>query len=283
MFSISDFLGIKKKDRNLVYNIYFLYLVSGMLANAIGSILRYLHDDAVGYGFSASFQGTLSSISQTGNFLALFLAGYLPFAIGRKNSTVILISAEVLGFLLMALTGNPYLLIAAFILVGIGRGTVSNVTNVVIGEFAENKVAGLNFLHATFAIGAVLSPMLMAAVGPERWRLPVIIISLLLLFAVILLAFSSLSNRRGTKDNEDLSFPRSLNFWMNTIMLFFYLCVEASLMSYLVSYYLYSDIFNDAASNMMASVLWLAILAGRLACAFLPARTNKKVLVLSLG
>lgn len=283
MKSLSDFLGIKEKDRPLVMKSYFLYLASGMFANALGSILRYLHDAVYGYGFSPAFQGTLSSLSQIGNFLALFLAGYLPFVIGRKNSTVTLVSCEVLGILTLVLTGNPYILMMAFVLIGIGRGTVSNITNVIVGQYAENKAAGLNILHATFAIGAVISPILMASVGGPHWRIPVTLIALLMMSAVILLQFSSLDNTRSTNKKEEMAIPRSLNFWINTFILLFYLCLEASIMSYLVSFFTYRGFFSEAFANMSASILWMMVLIGRLFCAYLSPRMNKNRLVLSLG
>lgn len=267
----------------MVLKSYYLYLASGMFANAMGSILRYLHDDVYGYGFSPAFQGTLSSINQVGNFMALFLAGTLPFAIGRKNSTVFLVSLEVLGILLMVITGNPYLLLLAFVLIGIGRGSVSNITNVIVGQYAENKAAGLNFLHATFAIGAVVSPILMASVGGPHWRLPVILIALLLGSAVLFLQFSTLENSRGTNSRDAMTIPKSLNFWFNTFIMLFYLCLESSIMSYLVSFFTYSGLFSEAFSNMSASILWMMVLLGRLICAYLSPRMNKNHLVLFLG
>ena len=102
----------------------------------------------------------LLSAHQAGNFFAVFIAGYLPYVIGRKKSTLYLSSGKAIGLLLMILTGNPILLTLAFILTGIGRGTQSNITNVVTAEISQKKASALNILHSTFAVGAFISPFL---------------------------------------------------------------------------------------------------------------------------
>lgn len=277
---MKNFLGIEKDDAPLVYCAYFAFFCSGMMTNVLGCVLPYLKDT---YGFDYSFQGTLSSIHQIGNLCAVWLSGFLPFAIGRKNSTLIMGSGIVIGLILMALWGNPIVLILAFALVGVGKGTMSNITNVVVGQYAENKTAGLNLLHATFAIGAVISPSIVAAIGPARWRIPLFTISGLMALSLVLLGASKLENHKSKKANEDTSIPRAFSFWLNTFIMFFYLCCEASLLNWLVTYFKDSGIFSEALSNIMPAVLWTMILAGRLLCAYLASKMNKSILILVLG
>ncbi len=281
MFSVSKFLGVEKDNEALLYRAYLAFFCSGMMTNVLGAILPYMGEN---YGFSYAFRGTLSSINQMGNLLAVWLSGFLPFMIGRKNSTLLLGSGIVIGLVIMALTGNPLFVALAFILVGLGRGTMSNITNVIVGQYTANKSAGLNLLHATFAVGAVASPFIVAFLGSDKWRWPVLAIALMMVVSLVLLATSKLENKKSVKAKDESAIPTSFDFWLNTAILFFYLCCEASLMNWLVTYFRDSGIFNVAISTIMSSLLWLMILLGRLICAYLSSRIrNKSYLILLMG
>ena len=146
MFSLGSFLDVRKEDRPLLYYTYYAFLVSGMMSTVLGAILPSLSAE---YGLSYSVQGSLLSFHQIGNLAAVYLAGFLPYAIGRKRSTLLGASGIILGLVFMTLYGNPLFLMLAFALTGIGRGTLSNMTNVVVGQCAGNKAGGLNLLHAS--------------------------------------------------------------------------------------------------------------------------------------
>ena len=279
----SELLGVKPEDRHLLFRTYFLYFCSGIMANAMGSILKDMRNPSYGYGFSASFQGILSSAMQFGGLAANILSGLLPFIIGRKRSTVILAIAPVLGLGVLVLTGNPALLIMSFICVGIGKGVNSNITNIVVNHTARNRGIAQNFLHSFFSVGAVLGPVLMAVFPQKSWRLPTLIIAGGILTAVTLMGLSSLSNQREVKEKESIAIPRSFKYWYNTGIMFFYLCEEACLLSYTVSYFTYTGLFSDSSSNLLASLLWVAILTGRLTCVSIMQKVKKQYLIAVLG
>ena len=155
MASLNSFLGVKRENAPLLYYTYYAFLVSGMTSTVLGAVLPSLSAE---YSLSYSVQGTMLSFHQIGNLFAVYLAGFLPYALGRKKSTVLGASGIILGLVLMTLYGNPFFLMFAFALTGIGRGTLSNMTNVVVGQNASNKAGGLNLLHACFAVGAFVSP-----------------------------------------------------------------------------------------------------------------------------
>ena len=134
MSFVERFLGVRREDAPLLYYTYFAFLVSGMMSTVLGAILPSLSAE---YQLSYSVQGSLLSFHQIGNLLAVYLAGFLPFAIGRKKSTLIGASGIILGLVLMTLYGNPFYLMFAFALTGMGRGTLSNMTNVVVGQTTE--------------------------------------------------------------------------------------------------------------------------------------------------
>ena len=284
MKSMASLLKVKRDDRPLMYTIYFAFFVSGMMSTLIGTLLPFMKEE---YQMSYVLSGAVISAHQIGNFAALLIAGFLPFLIGRKRSTLTLAMGIVIGFLLMTLTANPVLLLIAFAFTGIGRGTFSNITNVVVSEIAENKAASLNLLHATFAVGAFLAPfvaLLSTVVLGVGWRLSAWLLVAFEVLVLILIGRSNLSNEPTPRaKGSETEFLKSGDFWLNTAILFFYLCNESSIMGWLVTYFTDSGRLSPALAQTTSSALWVFILAGRLLCAYLASKMNRNVLLLILG
>ena len=284
MSSIAKILRVKKEDVPLMYTVYFAFFVSGMMNTLIGAILPFMKAE---YNMSYVLSGAVISAHQIGNFFALLISGFLPFLIGRKKSTLTLSLGFVIGFLLMTLTGNPFFLLLAFLLSGIGRGTMSNITNVVMSDIAENKTVSLNLLHASFAIGAFLAPFLAifsTALFGVHWRISLWTVVVLEILVMIFFSRSSLSGKSIEKKKDVATgFYKSKSFWLNTAILFFYLCSEASIMGWLVTYFTDSGILSPSMAQTTSSALWIFILVGRLLCAYLSTKLNKNLLLVLLG
>lgn len=281
MFSLSSALEIEKRNASLVYRIYYAFLCSGCMSTLLGVLLPSMQ---VEYGLSYTLSGAVLSAHQIGNLCAVIVAGFLPYAIGRKKSTLLMSAGIIVGLVLMTLTGNPVLLLVAFALTGIGRGSLSNITNVVVSENAGNRTAALNILHSCFAVGAFISPFVAVAVSRIEWRIAAWIFGFTMFTAWILIGTSTLSSAKVSgKKGESYPFYRSFDFWMNTFILFFYLCAEGSLTGWLVTYFKDTGIMPTAVAQTMQSVLWIMILAGRLACAALAGKVFKPALILFLG
>jgi len=284
MPSIAKILCVKKEDVPLMYTVYFAFFVSGMMNTLIGTILPFMKAE---YNMSYVLSGAVISAHQVGNFFALLISGFLPYLIGRKKSTITLSLGFVIGFLLMTLTGNPLFLLFAFLLTGIGRGTMSNITNVVMSDIAENKTASLNLLHASFAVGAFLAPflaILTTTVFGVHWRISLWTVVVLEILVMFFFGRSTLSGKSIEKQKDVATgFYKSRSYWLNTAILFFYLCNEASIMGWLVTYFTDSGILSPSLAQTTSSALWIFILIGRLLCAFLSTRLNKNFLLVILG
>ena len=280
--SLSSFLNIKDCNKSLVYRIYYIFLCSGAMSTLLGAMLPAMQAE---YSMSYALRGYVLSSHQIGNFFAVFLSGFIPYAIGRKKSTLILGSLIVLGLLLMTATGNPFILIVAFAFTGMGRGTLSNITNVVVSENTGNKAAGLNILHASFAIGAFISPFVAVFATAIEWRIAAWIFAFLMLTALIFVGESTLSNTPMKKEkmSSEIPFQKSFSFWLNTFIMFFYLAGEASITGWLVTYFNDTGIMSTSLSQSMQSFLWVMILLGRLCCASLSSKMDKSVLILAMG
>jgi fucose permease len=284
MSSLAKTLQIKEENIPLMGTMYFAFFTSGMMSTLIGAILPFMKAE---YSMSYVLSGAVLSAHQVGNFFALLLSGILPYVIGRKKSTITLSLGIAIGFLLMTLTANPLLLLVAFALTGIGRGSVSNITNVVTSEIAGNKASALNLLHASFAVGALIAPflaILATAVFGVYWRYSAYLLIVFEVIALFAIGYSSLSGEPVSRKSDSGSdFLKSGSYWLNTAILFFYLCCEASVTGWLVTYFKDTGILNTAMAQMTSSALWICILAGRLLCASLSSRMNKHVLLVILG
>lgn len=278
-------LKVEQENYGLLGTIYFAFFASGLMSVMLSAILPYVRDEnALNYAQS----GLMLSAHQFGNLCAVLVAGVLPYAIGRKKSTLLMSSATVLGLALMMLVHSSWTLAAAFALTGIGRGTMSNICNVVISDTSGNKTGALNLLHAIFATGALISPVVVYAFtrsSSEGWKFSALTAAALSVAAWSLIARSKLSDTPSEKESGgSFSFLKSASFWVNTMILFFYLCAEVSIVGWLVIYFEDTGILPSSAAKFVPAMLWLMIMAGRLLCAafFSLLDKNKLLLVLSL-
>lgn len=249
----------------------------------LGTLLPYIRSEN---SLSYAQSGIMLSGHQLGNLCAVLAAGILPYRIGRKNSTLLLFAGTAIGMVLMTLTGNPLLLVAAFIFTGIGRGTLSNICNVTISDISGNKAGALNVLHAIFATGALLSPLVVFLAtrlpGPG-WKYAALTAALLSFSAWILFLRGGLSNDTAVKDGGSTSFLKRGMFWLNTMILLFYMCAEASIVGWFVIYFEDVGTLPKGMAQFTPSILWIMIMIGRFSCAAISNRVDKNKLLIVLG
>ncbi|MEM1484759.1 MFS transporter [Oscillospiraceae bacterium PP1C4] len=285
MHLLSEKLKKFTTDPNLLMVIFFAFFINGLMSTLLGTILPYMKAE---YNISYALSGMLLSAHQVGNLAACIVAGFLPYLLGRKKSTLFLSTGTLIGMLLMTVTGNPLLLVAAFAFVGIGRGSTSVTSNVVVSEITLNKTKSLNILHATFAVGALLSPFLVIFLTGTlgiTWRITPWAIFLLALIMLFVLGRSSLSDTPPSPNTSkgEKGFFYSFRFWLCTGILFFYLCAEATAIGWLVTYFKDSGIMSTTLAQSTSAILWVMILIGRLLCASFAGRINQSKLLIVMA
>ena len=281
MFSLCDKLDVEKRDRSLVYTTYLTLVCSGGAVTLLGAILPFMQEE---YNMSYVLSGAVLSAHQAGNIVSVLLIGILPYFLGRKKSMLFMVAWLFLGLVGMTLTGNPILLMVAFACVGFGRGTITNMSHVVISTKVGKRTAGLNILHSCFALGAFLSPFVVLLSAKLNWRIAPWILALVVFISWCLEAKGTMSNEKVPRDNgPGVPFYRNYDFWLVTFTLFFYLCAEGSLVGWLVTYFKDAGIMSVELAQIMQSVLWIMIFAGRLTCALISDRIFKPYLLITLG
>ena len=139
-----------KSQFRLLFPCYFSFFVNGAMVLLVGAILPYIIEEA---GINYSVAGGFLSAFAIGNLLASFVNPPMASRIGRK-ATIVVFSAFIPVMLLVITFLPPVPVIyAAFILIGIGRGSVSIINNAVVNDNSNGRPAALNLLHMTFAAG----------------------------------------------------------------------------------------------------------------------------------
>ncbi len=268
------------RQRNAGYQTFF---ISGICAISCGVVVSLLKEQL---GFDYAMTGTLLSMMNVGNLAAGFAAAFLAGKLGMKRSVALLTAGYAVGYLLMAVTGWAGLLMAAFFLVGIGKGSTINTCTILVGDNSEDRTRGMNIMHSCYALGALLCPFLISAAGMVSPSFPMGALALCGLILWLIFAFTPMERGvREKKGGTDWSFLRSRKFWLLTGLLFCQNGAETSVTGWLVTYFKGSGILTGALSTYTVTVMWLATLAARMLFAFVfPIRKARKAMIwMSLG
>ena len=183
---------------------------------------------------------------------------------------------------LLAPIGVMYI---AFILLGIGRGSVSITNNMVVNDYDGSPLA-LNLLHTIFAVGAFLAPFLTSVYISQgfNWRAVVYTIILLSMTSCIGYWTMPLVAQKKEKTVKEKSqgetFMRNADFYLIGGVLFFYLGVENCVNGWFVTYFKSIGVMSDAYATNLVSITWVVIMLGRLCTGYLSKRIAGQKLIL---
>ncbi len=288
------FSFIKKLDRSeksLLLICFFAFIFNGTLAMIMGSVMP---DLKAAYGLSDTVSGLFLSAHSAGNLIAGLVSGLVPLWLGQKRSFMTLGALGIVGFAMMLVWGWPGWLFLAFVLVGFGRGSITNFDNRTVNRLSGGSPAASNLLHACFAVGAILAPLVFMALRDVfSWRVGlgyVIALGLAMLLGMSFIRMKDDRPDRKDRANSTLVFLKNPSFLILAAMMFCYLCSEYAINGWLVTYIqnkqelvaALSAAGSDAKSysQTMASLLWVVMLIGRLMCAALSGKVSQKVMML---
>ncbi len=277
----------EKQQNKLIICTLFVFGVSGASAMLMGNLMPFLREL---YNINYQDAGFLLSLPSWGNLISIFLAGYLPTYIGRRKTVLLMSMWMFVGFLIVASgLGGAMLLTPVCLMLGIARGANTNFSNTMMSTLPDKKSAiGYNLLHGAFAVGAVLSPIALIACtrnNPNGWRIMTWGIVALCLTQLITYARMPLPEEKITKSikSVDKSFFKKRSFWVGTSILFFYVSTEYAIVNWLVTYFKDTGILSADVSQLMSSLLWVVIFAGRMLGAFLVGKVSRKIILVVDG
>ena len=285
---MNETLAEKKRQDALLHATLFAFFVSGAASQPLGSFIPFLRET---YGFSYDLSGVLLSCQSVGNLASILLTGFLPYAIGRRRSILLTSVWMAVAYLIFASgLGATPLLIAAFLMTGVSRGGNSNFSNTMISTLpGERATRGYQLLHGCFAVGALLSPLLLVFCTTRLpgvgWRVVAGILCALCVAQIVTYLKMPLpqENDKRSVKSVDKSFLRQREFWLGSAMLFCYISAEYAIVGWLVTYFQDVGILNANHSQMMNSLLWLVIFCGRMIGAYLTGKLSRSKLLVIDG
>lgn len=258
---------------------YITFFLSGICAISSGVVVSLLRDR---YGFSFSLTGTLLSSMSIGNMAAGFLCGLMTARFGIRPSILLLALGYPVGYALMAVSGLPGLLLAAFLLVGFAKGSVMNTCTVLVGNNTPDRPKSMTLMHSCYAAGALLCPFLISAFSGIGTAGTVCAVAaagfiLWLCYALRLPKDSAPCNPGQADESGQIkdqpssgtfSFLKSPDFWLLTVLLFCQNAAEQSVNGWVVTYFKDNGILTGTLASYTISIMWGATLCGRLFIAF---------------
>ena len=268
---------------------YAVFLMNGMLALSIGSLLPFVRDAR---GLDYGFCGLIVSLHSVGNLFSSFFAGTLPLAIGKKKSILLFQSAFAISYCMILFGKGNLVLAAAFLMTGLARGAASNYCNSKINNLAPGKAWIINGLHAMFSIGAFVFPILLTLITgtyADHWVYAcMLMIALGVLTWILYLLIPEdedvvAAPAAGEEKESSWGFLKEPLFYLVILTLFFYLCAEQGVIGWMITYFKDTELLSPSVSTITASVQWLMILLGRLSAAFLSLKIAKEKLLPVMG
>lgn len=286
-----NFLKDSTKKKQFIMS-YIVFLANGMLALSIGSLLPFVRDQR---GLDYAFCGLIVSLHSVGNLISGFMAGALPMAIGKKKSIMLFELFFPLSYLIILFGKNNLLLAFAFFATGLARGACSNYCNSKINYIATGVAWALNGLHAMFAIGAFVFPLLLMFITKDSGEMWIYACGFLIVLGVIVCGIYLLipeedalngksDNKSKIKTTSDIfGFFKEPLFYICTGTLFFYLCAEQGVIGWMITYFKDTGLLPPNLAQITASILWVMILCGRLLTAYASTKMKKENLLPAMG
>lgn len=253
-----------------VRGIYAAMLFDGLCVSSASLVIPLLRER---YGVDYHTAGILLAVLSAGNLAAAALCGFLPRVWGVRRTMLVFVAGLAAGYLALLASGAPPVLLCGFLLIGLGKGAAMNNAVVITGSASSDKTRSVNLINALFALGSLASPFVyLACARASFWGAPLAALALSggvvwgLFARASGAAPSSAQGRAAAKD--DLSFLKSRRFWFTVAFLFANQCVEISVTSWLVTYFRDTRILSAEASGLTVTVIWSAMLTGRLTIAF---------------
>lgn len=265
----------------------FAYFTIGCMVLTANTVLKSLISE---FSWTDSQGGLLISCMSIGNLLMSILGNLLMERTGRRGAMILYGGMVTLSFGLFALSPSPITFYPLMLIAGCAWGGVNSLVNTIVSEMYDGSASRLNIMHACYAVGAVLFPLLVGFITMSglTWRIPAAMVAGLGVLLVVFSALTALPARKVLTSDDghrvEVKFWRELGFYLGVISFFTYVGVETAASSWLSSFLSQQNsFFLQVPSETMVSLMWLTMIVGRLAFAAVGARVDKTVLLIALS
>ena len=276
------------QEQRLLYSTLFTIFASGAAAQPLGSLIPFFREE---YGLGYDLAGVLLSCQSIGNVMAVLAAGFLPSLLGRRRSVLCTAVWMAIAYgVFLSGAGSPAVLAAACLMTGIARGGNSTFGNTMMSTLpGDMATRGYNLFNGGYAMGALIAPLLLVFVTTRwprlGWR--AVAVLLLVLCLAQLAVYATMPIPEMKKENGrgklDVRFLKNGRFWLGASMLLFYISTEYAIMGWLVTYFQDIGILDAGQSQMMSSLVWLLMFAGRMTGAIMVGKVSRSLILVVDG
>ena len=270
------------------------YFFSGMATLIIGATLPHLMRE-IGLDYIGA--GSILTFFYIGIFFGSFLYTALSAKLGDKFSITLMTCLSFLSFVILINTPPLIIINILMLILGLTKGSITLFNNYYVNNMYENPAPKGAILNAMFAIGAFISPFLLSFILYLGFNWRYILELIAIIAALVVAGFFTTDNKtllfyknnakgsvaNGT--NKDTKFFKDKKFYINTVLLFFYLGFEYSVNGWFITYLKDTGIMSVSLATTLVSITWISILISRLFIAKISQNISpKKIMVFdSLG
>ena len=264
------------------------FALFGLNMTATGAVLPQVIRE---FQWSYTTTAVVLYASALGYFLATFISGVLIQRLGPRKVIVggLLVQAVGLGF--FGLTGSVAVNVALRLLIGAGAAGTEVVVNFGVVRMERGGQSRLmNLMHAAFAAGAVVSPLvvLLIAEAGSTWQMIFRLgsaLSLAMAAAMAAMPFSRLdaavqAGREPASLGEVLRNPLVV---LGSLILMVYVGVEIGVTDWVAEYCVETMSASPTYAGLLVSAFWVGLLAGRVGVSALYHGTRQGGLLLAMG
>jgi fucose permease len=259
---------------------YLVFIFLGIPDGMLGIAWPSMRGD---FGLALGQMGVLLTASTAGFLITSFSAGRLITVLGVSRLLIITTILRGLALIGMGLAPSWLALVAAFLVFGLASGGIDGGLNT---YFAMNFSPRLmNWLHASFGLGATLGPILMTVLLSldVAWRWGYIAVGLLQA-ALALLIFiradawelrSATHSDGAARKLEKISYRATLRrpiVWVNILIFFLYSGTEITAGNWMYTIFTESRGVAVTTAGFWVSVYWASFTAGRIVFGFVANR-----------
>lgn len=208
--------------------------------------------------------------------------------LGDKATITFMTFLSVLCFVTLITTPPLIVINTSVLILGLTKGSITLFNNYYVNNMYENPAPKSSVLNAMFAVGAFISPFLLSSILllNLNWRYILVLIAIIAVFVMAgfftadkdTLKFYKMhaKNTVNTASKSQISFLYNKDFYINVLLLFFYLGFEYSINGWFITYLKDTGIMSISLATTMVSVTWIAILISRLFVAKLSQKVSSK-------
>lgn len=267
-------------NRRFIAGSMYSFLITGAMVLMTSALLNFLMKE---YRLAFDQGGLLLSFLAAGSIISNFLSGALAEKIGHKATLVISAVCYFAGYTGLTLLPPLGVLQALLFVAGLGWGSFNNLINYLMTMATGGDGRKILAVHTMYSIGAFLAPLLLGvaiSIG-WSWRVPaglVAVLSLILIGMMLIMPVPSADKAVSSKAGS-FAFLRKWRFYLYMLLLFTYVGTESGYNGWVVSYLTKAQLFADADAQFLLSVMWVAMIIGRISIALL-ARKNRTAMIL---